>query len=141
MCNVILHYKNIFFIGDIMKNKKFGIIATIFLIVCAFALMAAVSSAPADANDDGNYTLQINTSGKWRLDLTVNGNYSSAEGVGSKTIPLNTTVNSASVTVNQYENGPTNVTLLKGKEVLEQKQSTGSGIETIYFYYDVNINK
>ena len=121
-----------------MNYRKFAIGSIILLMICAGAV-AAVSSADAgDDADKDNYTLQINTSGKWRLDLTVNGNYTSDEGVGSKTIELNTTVDSASVTVNQYDNGPTNVTLLKGKEVLKEGKSKGTGMETIYFYYQAN---
>lgn len=125
-----------------MNYKKFGIIGAIILMLCAVTMVAAFSSEPA-TTDDGNYTLQINTSGKWRLDLTVNGKYSSDEGVGSKTINLNTTVTSASVTVNQYENGPTNVTLYNGSKVLKDGKSYGTGIETIYFYYQapwINVN-
>ncbi len=118
-----------------MNYKKFAIGSIILLMVCAFAVTAISSADTADDKNKDNYTLQINTTGKWRLDLTVNGNYTSDEGVGSKTIPLNTTVDFASVTVNQYEKGPTNVTLLKGKEVLKDGKSTKEGIETIYFYY------
>lgn len=125
----------IFFDGGIMNYKKFGILGAMLLMLCALMMVTAVSST-SETTDDGNYTLQINTSGKWRLDLTVNGKYSSDEGVGSKTIKLNTTsVDFASVTVNQYENGPTNVTLLNGNKVLKDGKSNGAGMETIYFYY------
>lgn len=125
----------IFFDGVIMNYKKFGILGAMLLMLCALMMVTAVSST-SETTDDGNYTLQINTSGKWRLDLTVNGKYSSDEGVGSKTIKLNTTsVDFASVTVNQYENGPTNVTLLNGNKVLKDGKSNGAGMETIYFYY------
>ena len=125
----------IFFDGVIMNYKKFGILGAMLLMLCALMMVTAVSST-SETTDDGNYTLQINTSGKWRLDLTVNGKYSSDEGVGSKTIKLNTTsVDFASVTVNQYENGPTNVTLLNGNKVLKDGKSSGEGAETIYFYY------
>lgn len=125
----------IFFDGVIMNYKKFGILGAMLLMLCALMMVTAVSST-SETTDDGNYTLQINTSGKWRLDLTVNGKYSSDEGVESKTIKLNTTsVDFASVTVNQYENGPTNVTLLNGNKVLKDGKSNGAGMETIYFYY------
>lgn len=118
-----------------MNYKKFGILGAILLVVCALMMVTAVSSS-SETTDDGNYTLQINTSGKWRLDLTVDGKYSSDEGVGSKTIKLNTTsIDYASVTVNQYEKGPTNVTLLNGNKVLKDGKSSGEGVETIYFYY------
>ena len=121
-----------------MNYKKFGILGAILLIVCALMMVTAVSSS-SETTNDGNYTLQINTSGKWRLDLTVDGKYSSDEGVGSKTINLNTTsVDYASVTVNQYENGPTNVTLFNGNKVLKDGKSNGEGVETIYFYYKAN---
>ncbi|WP_296789764.1 hypothetical protein [uncultured Methanobrevibacter sp.] len=118
-----------------MNYKKFGIVGAIIIIICALTMVTAVSSTDA-ATDDGNCTLQINTTAKWRLDLTVDGNYSSAEGVGSKTINLNTTdLKMASVTVNQYGGGTTTVTLLKGNETLKDGKSNGDGIETIYFYY------
>ena len=118
-----------------MNYKKFGILGAILLVVCALMMVTAVSST-SKATDDGNYTLQINTSGKWRLDLTVDGKYSSDEGVGSKTIKINnTSIDYASVTVNQYEKGPTNVTLLNGNKVLKDGKSSGEGVETIYFYY------
>ena len=121
---------------DKMDYKKFSVIAIIFVVICTFSIVAVFSSDSAkNAGGDDACELQINTSGKWRLDLTVNGKYSSDEGVGSKTIKLNTTVDSASVTVNQYENGPTNVTLLKGDIVLKDGKSKGNGVETIYFYY------
>ena len=122
-----------------MNYKKFGILGAMLLMLCALMMVTAVSST-SETTDDGNYTLQINTSGKWRLDLTVNGKYSSDEGVGSKTIKLNTTsVDFASVTVNQYENGPTNVTLLNGNKVLKDGKSNGAGMETIYFYYQAQL--
>ena len=82
----------------------------------------------------GNYQLQINTTGKWRLDLTVDGKYSSNEGQGSKTIDLGTTLGYASVTVNQ-DGGPTNVYLLKDGKVIDEGSSNSAGKETIYFYY------
>ena len=47
----------------------------------------------------------------------------------------NTSIDYASVTVNQYEKGPTNVTLLNGNKVLKDGKSSGEGVETIYFYY------
>lgn len=118
-----------------MNYKKFGILGAILLVFCALMMVTAVSSS-SETTDDGNYTLQINTSGKWRLDLTVDGKYSSDEGVGSKTIKINnTSIDYASVTVNQYEKGPTNVTLLNGNKVLKDGKSSGEGVETIYFYY------
>ena len=136
-----------------MDNKQLGIIGAIIIIIviiiCAFAFLGnnsnptdAVSEANASnstttnlSSSDGNYQLQINTTGKWRLDLTVNGNYQSDEGEGSKTIDLGSTLDYASVTVNQYENGPTDVYLLKNGEVIDQGSSNSEGIETIYFYY------
>lgn len=121
-----------------MNYKKFGILGAMLLIACALMMVTAVSSS-SETTDDGNYSLQINTSGKWRLDLTVDGKYTSDEGVGSKTIKLNTTsIDYASVTVNQYEKGPTNVTLLNGNKVLKDGKSNGEGVETIYFYYKAN---
>lgn len=118
-----------------MNYKNFGIIGAILIMICALTMVTAVCSTDAQA-DDGNCTLQINTTAKWRLDLTVNGNYSSDEGEGSKTINLNTTnLTMASVTVNQYGGGVTDVTLLKGNETLKEGKSHGDGIETIYFYY------
>lgn len=124
-----------FFDGGIMNYKRFGILGAILLIICALMMVTAVSST-SKATDDSNYTLQINSSGKWRLDLTVNNKYTSDEGVGSKTIDLNTTnIDYASVTVNQYEKGPTNVSLIKEGKVLEDGKSDGDGAETIYFYY------
>ena len=121
-----------------MNCKKFGIVGAILIMICALAMVTAVSSAEAATNDD-NCTLQINTTAKWRLDLTVDGKYSSDEGVGSKTINLTTTdLKMASVTVNQYGGGATNVTLLKGNKTLEKGKSTGDGIETIYFYYQTD---
>ena len=50
-----------------MNYKKFGILGAILLVVCALMMVTAVSSS-SETTDDGNYTLQINTSGKWRLD-------------------------------------------------------------------------
>lgn len=139
-----------------MDSKKLGIIGAIIIIiviiVCAFAFLGGSADNPENAvsetNDsnsqttnisgtsDADYKLQINTTGKWRLDLTVNGDYSSDEDEGSKTIDLGNSLDYASVTVNQYENGPTTVYLLKGNEILEEESSNGEGIETIYFYYD-----
>lgn len=117
-------------------KRKIKILGAIVLIICAVTIVSAVSSAPTSEDTDDAYHLQINTTGKWRLDLTVNGNYTSDEDVGSKTIDLNTTdIDSLSVTVNQYENGPTDVFLLKGNETIHEEHSKGSGIETIYFYY------
>ena len=131
-----------------MDNKQLGIIGAIIIIIviiiCAFAFLgtnnnptnAVSDSATTNSNTtDGNYQLQINTTGKWRLDLTVDGKYSSDEGEGSKTIDLGTKVASASVTVNQYENGPTDVYLLENNKVIDQGSSNSEGIETIYFYY------
>ena len=147
-----------------MDNKKLGIIGVIVIIIviviCAFAFLGGnnnntkiivVDSNSSNStgrvnagnssgninttNSSSNYQLVINTSGKWRLDLAYNGKYMSDEGVGSKTIDLGNSLNEASVTVNQYENGPTNVYLIKNNEKIEQKSSNGNGIETIYFYY------
>lgn len=146
-----------------MDNKKLGIIGVIAIIIviviCAFVFLGGnnnptiivvdsngSSSAGClntsnstcglnTSNSDSNYQLAINTSGKWKLDLTVNGKYISDEGVGSKTIDLGSSLNEASVTVNQYENGPTSVYLLKNNDTIEQKSSHSQGMETIYFYY------
>ena len=137
-----------------MDNKQLGIIGAIIIIIviiiCAFAFLGGNNNTPANAvnnvsNDsvttnvsnatsDGNYQLQINTTGKWRLDLTVDGKYSSNEGQGSKTIDLGTTLGYASVTVNQ-DGGPTNVYLLKDGKVIDEGSSNSNGKETIYFYY------
>lgn len=119
-----------------MENKKLIIIGTILILFAIISLGVISASDSANATQSDDYKLQINTTGKWRLDLTVNGNYSSDEGNGSKTIDLGSKLDFASVTVNQYENGPTDVTLLKGNETLEKKSSNGKGIETIYFYYE-----
>ena len=144
-----------------MDNKKLGIIGVIVIIIviviCAFAFLGGnnntkiivVDSSNSTGNvntgnssgninttnSSSNYQLVINTSGKWKLDLAYNGKYMSDEGVGSKTIDLGNSLKEASVTVNQYENGPTNVYLIKNNEKIEQKSSNGNGIETIYFYY------
>lgn len=152
--NLIVPIKNFYIWVIKMDNKKLGIIGAIIIIIviiiCAFAFLGgnnpaikiseehstATTTTNNIANDsDGNYQLQINTSGKWRLDLTVDGKYSSDEGVGSKTIDLGNKLNSASVTVNQYENGPTKVYLLKGNQTLQEESSNSQGVETIYFYY------
>lgn len=87
------------------------------------------------ADTNSTYQLQINTTGKWRLDITVDGNYTGIEEEGSKTINLGDSLSSASVTVNQYTNGPTKVYLLENNKTIEEKSSTGTGVETIYFYY------
>ncbi|MBR6024337.1 MAG: hypothetical protein IK044_05145 [Methanobrevibacter sp.] len=147
-----------------MDNKKLGIIGAVIviivIIICAFVFLGGNNNEPTiivvDSNanssasnisgsnstgsintssSDASYQLLINTTGKWKLDLTVNGKYMADEGVGSKTIDLGNSLKEASVTVNQYENGPTNVYLLKNNEIIEQKSSHGEGIETIYFYY------
>lgn len=116
-----------------MKNKKLIIIG---LILVLFAVsMCAISAVDSDSANTDNYTLQINATGKWRLDLTVDGNYSSDEGDSSKTIDLGPELEFASVTVNQYEKGPTQVCLLKGNETLENQTTDGDGVKTIYFYY------
>ena len=137
-----------------MDNKQLGIIGAIIIIIviiiCAFAFLGGNHNTPANtvnnvSNDSvttnvnstasaGNYQLQINTTGKWRLDLTVDGKYSSNEGQGSKTIDLGTTLGYASVTVNQ-DGGPTNVYLLKDGKVIDEGSSNSAGKETIYFYY------
>ena len=137
-----------------MDNKQLGIIGAIIIIIviiiCAFAFLGGNHNTPANtvnnaSNDSvttnvnstasaGNYQLQINTTGKWRLDLTVDGKYSSNEGHGSKTIDLGTTLGYASVTVNQ-DGGPTNVYLLKDGKVIDEGSSNSAGKETIYFYY------
>lgn len=136
-----------------MDNKQLGIIGAIIIIIviiiCAFVFLGGIKtemsiaeshSSTTNTNNvtngsNANYQLLINTTGKWRLDLTVDGKYSSDEGVGSKTMDLGNKLNSASVTVNQYENGPTKVYLMNGNKTLQEKSSNGSGIETIYFYY------
>ena len=137
-----------------MDNKQLGIIGAIIIIIviiiCAFAFLGGNHNTPSNtvnnaSNDSvttnvnstasaGNYQLQINTTGKWRLDLTVDGKYSSNEGQGSKTIDLGTTLGYASVTVNQ-DGGPTNVYLLKDGKVIDEGSSNSAGKETIYFYY------
>ena len=109
-----------------MDNKQLGIIGAIIIIIviiiCAFAFLGGNHNTPANtvnnaSNDSvttnvnstasaGNYQLQINTTGKWRLDLTVDGKYSSNEGQGSKTIDLGTTLGYASVTVNDTDPCP-----------------------------------
>lgn len=135
-----------------MDNKNLAIIGVIIIVVviiiCAFAFVGGVvsnvlgsaSNQHTTGIDDsgvaGDYQLQINTSGKWRLDLTVDGKYSSEEGEGSKTIKLGDSLKSASVTVNQKENGPTNVYLLKDNKVIDKGTSNSEGTETIYFYYE-----
>lgn len=121
-------------------NKKLKILACLIIFICAFTFVSAVSSSPTEtndnSNDDGNYTLQINTSGKWRLDLVVDGNYSSCETEGSKTINLNTTeIKFVSVTLNQ-KSGPTDVFLIKDKDIRHEEHSKGNSIETIYFYFE-----
>lgn len=127
-----------------MNNKTIGIIGVIIIviviIVCAFAFLGGNNTTtPTVVNNDNNtnnsYQLQINTTGKWRLDLTLNGKYSSDEGNGSKTIDLGNDVDYASVTVNQYSGGPTNVYLLKDNEVVDQGNTNSEGIGTVYFYY------
>ena len=138
----------------ITDNKQLGIIGAIIIIIviiiCAFAFLGGNHNTPANtvnnaSNDSvttnvnstasaGNYQLQINTTGKWRLDLTVDGKYSSNEGQGSKTIDLGTTLGYASVTVNQ-DGGPTNVYLIKDGKVIDEGSSNSAGKETIYFYY------
>ena len=137
-----------------MDNKQLGIIGAIIIIIviiiCAFAFLGGNHNTPVNtvnnaSNDSvttnvnstasaGNYQLQINTTGKWRLDLTVDGKYSSNEGQGSKTIDLGTTLGYASVTVNQ-DGGPTNVYLIKDGKVIDEGSSNSAGKETIYFYY------
>ncbi|SDA45963.1 hypothetical protein [Methanobrevibacter millerae] len=123
-----------------MDNKKLKILAGLIILICALTVVTAVSSAPTATNDDKNtdenYTLEINTSGKWRLDLVVDGNYSSCEAEGSKIINLNTTdLKYASVTLNQ-KSGPTDVFIKKGNETRHEDHSNGNGIETIYFYFE-----
>ena len=148
-----------------MDNKKLGIIGVIAIIIviviCAFAFLGgnnnttkvivvdssgsnstgsvntsnSLGNVNTNNSDSNEYKLLINTSGKWKLDLSFNGKYISDEGVGSKTIDLGNSLNEASVTVNQQENGPTSVYLIKNNQTLEQKSSHSSGIETIYFYY------
>lgn len=117
-------------------NKTMKILGVLIILVCALTAITAVSSTSNDDNNENaNITLQINTTGSWRLDLTVDGNYSSCEAEGSKTIDLNSTeIEFASVTVNQ-KNGPTDVFLVKDKEILHEEHSKGRGIETIYFFY------
>ncbi len=116
-------------------KKTLKILGTLLILICALTAITAVSSTSNDDNENANITLQINTTGSWRLDLTVDGNYSSCEAEGSKTIDLNSTeIEFASVTVNQ-KNGPTDVFLVKGNEILHEEHSKGSGIETIYFFY------
>lgn len=93
------------------------------------------SNNTKDTSTADNYKLQINTTGKWRLDLTINEKYSSDESIGSKTIPVED-VKTASVTVNQYEGGPTEVYLLDPNNNIVGEGSTSSeGVGTIYFYY------
>lgn len=118
-----------------MNRKTFRILGALLILVCALSLVTAVSSTDTKDDANGNCTLQINTTGSWRLDLVVDGNYSSLETEGSKTIDLNTTdLKFASVTVNQ-KSGPTDVFLVKDKKVIHEEHSKGNGIETIYFYY------
>ncbi len=122
-------------IGDKMNKKTFRILGALLILVCALTLLTAVSSTEAKDDGNGNCTLQINTTGSWRLDLVVDGNYSSLEAEGSKTIDLNTTeLNFTSITLNQ-KSGPTDVFLVKDKKILHEEHSKGNGIETIYFYY------
>ena len=86
-------------------------------------------------SDNDNYKLQINTTGKWRLDLTINGKYSSDESTGQKTIDVGD-VETASVTVNQYEGGSTDVYLLDpNNNVVGEGSTSSEGVGTIYFYY------
>ena len=139
-----------------MDNKQLGIIGAIVIIIViivrAFAFLGGNTNNPTNvANSDNSntnstsnstsggsdaaYQLQINTTGKWRLDLTVDGKYSSYEGEGSRTIDLGPSLSSASVTVNQYSNGPTDVYLLKNNQTISDGHSKGEGVETIYFYY------
>ncbi|MBE6510924.1 MAG: hypothetical protein E7Z74_06625 [Methanobrevibacter millerae] len=118
-----------------MNKKTFKILGTLLILVCALTLITAVSSTETKNDENGNCTLQINTTGSWRLDLVVDGKYSSLETEGSKTIDLNTTdLNFTSVTINQ-KSGPTDVFLVKDNKTLHEEHSKGNGIETIYFYY------
>ncbi|WP_407381041.1 hypothetical protein [Methanobrevibacter sp.] len=119
-----------------MNKKTLRILGALIILICALTAVTAVSSTSDDNNsENANITLQINTTGSWRLDLTVDGNYSSCEAEGSKTIDLNSTeIDFASVTINQ-KNGPTDVFLVKGNETLHEEHSKSSGIETIYFFY------
>lgn len=141
-----------------MDNKQLGIIGAIIIIIviiiCAFAFLGGSNNVPANVvtqtntsnatttnidngtSSDGNYQLQINTTGKWRLDLTVDGKYSSDQGQGSKTFDLGTSIGYASVTVNQ-DGGPTNVYLLKDGKIVDKGSSNSDGKETIYFYYQL----
>ena len=156
--NLIIPIKNLHVLVIRMDNKQLGIIGAIIIIIviiiCAFAFLGGSNDAPANvvtqtntSNDattnvdnstssDGNYQLQINTTGKWRLDLTVDGKYSSDQGQGSKTFDLGTSIGYASVTVNQ-DGGPTSVYLLKDGEIVDEGSSNSDGIETIYFYYQI----
>ena len=141
--NVVLQLK--FKLVKTMDNKTIAIIGAVVIIaviiICAFAFSGQnnTDTATAAVNDTSTtgdtYQLQINASGKWRLDLTVDGKYSSDEGDVSKTIELGDSVNSASVTVNQYETGPTEVYLLKNGKVIDEGSADGDGVQTIYFYY------
>lgn len=116
-----------------MNKKMLKILGVLIIFVCAFTCVTAVSSTTT--NDDGNATLHINSTGEWRLDLVVNGNYSSCEVQGNKIINLNTTtLDSVSVTVNQ-KSGSTDVFLIQDNKTLHEEHSKGSGIETLYFYY------
>ena len=118
-----------------MNKKTLKILGVLLILVCALTFVTAVSSTTT--NDGKNATLQINTTGEWRLDLVVNGNYSSLETQGNKTIDLNTTtLDSVSVTVNQ-KSGPTDVFLIQDNKTVHEEHSKGSGIETIYFYYPI----
>ena len=120
-----------------MNKNVLKVLGILIILICALTFVTAVSSSSATAKDDNNATLQINTSGEWRLELVVNGNYSSCETQGNKTINLNTTtLDSVSVTVNQ-KSGPTDVYLIKDNKTLHEEHSKGSGIETIYFYYPI----
>lgn len=115
-----------------MDKKKIMFVGALIVLI---AVTAGIVTASENAKSDDNYTLEINTTGKWRLDLTVDGKYSSDEGNSAKTIDLGKDVGYASVTVNQYEKAPTNVVLHKGNSTLENKTINGDGSQTIYFYY------
>lgn len=115
--------------------KKIAILCLIFIIVVAISGCIGSDDSSQTGNDTDDYKLQINTTGNWRLDLTVNDKYSSDTGEGSKTINLGN-VKTASVTLNQYSKGPTQVYLLdSNNDIVSQGETTNEGSGTIYFYY------
>lgn len=128
-----------------MNNKKIGI--TIALTIIGLLVLGTITFVSADTvniekngtltstENNTSYQLQINTSAKWRLDLTIDGNYTGIEQEGSKTINLGDSVSTASVTINQYSNGPTKVYLLKDNKVVQEASTKGSGVETITLNY------